>query len=804
MHLAIALVSSIAAASAAAVLALLIVLGRSLPRQRGAIVVDGLAARATIRRDGRGVPHVSATTRRDGYFALGFVHAQDRLWQMEMQRRICQGTLAELSGQSALAVDRFTRTLGLHDWAKKCWDKIHGETRADILAYVAGINSCIRGQPRSRLAPEFLLLRTMPREWTGEDVLAIGKLLGWTCCSSHVSELLRLDLVDCVGAERAGQMLYDFTGGAGPRCGAGQRSSTAIPPLVADIPLGELLSEATGSNLWLVSGARSSTGFPVLANDPHLGTSAPAPFYVAQVSAGDLRVFGATVPGIPAFISGRNEHIAWGVTNLAPDVQDLTWETVDPSGTRCWRGTEEEPLTISDEWIQVKGSQAVRLQVRRSSRGPLISDVLHAETEGHRTAAGSRPPLALQWTGFCADDHSVGALMAMNLAADWSEFHSALRDHVVPPLNFGYADRKGNIGLKAAGRVPRRSSHDGSVPTEGRIEGTAWTEMIPYEELPCAFNPECGYIVSTNGSAPEPGYRHFLGRDWIGNARRRRIESLVAAHTRLDIAQHRQAQCDSRSESALELWSAARPHVRATSARLERMLALLDAWDGHMRRTSVPATLFAAWHEHAAGTLVGSVLSPALAKAYRRWSSYSFQFLLGAFRGTIDSPIALSDLATGALQAAVAELTRDFGADPTRWQWARAHAAVFGHSPFQWVPALRRLCNRSAPSDGYFDTVNIGPVSPAEPRTTRHVAVYRQVIDLAPTDASVFCQCLGQSGHFLSSHYDDFLADWADGQYRAIKPDEAQLRRRTLSLTPRVPTGLSGAPCAQASSSGAS
>jgi penicillin G amidase len=789
MAIATYIVIGVLTSVALALLWLFYLLRRSLPRLAGTLRVKGLRAQATITRDSSGVPHISAGTREDGYFALGYVHAQDRLWQMELQRRIASGTLAEIMGKRAIAADRYTRTLDLPHYAAASWTCLDEHIRADIQSYVAGINQYIEST-RSH-APEFTLLRLAPRPWICEEVLLLGKLLGWIVCSAHVSELLRFDLEEALGESLTALLLPDF-GSAGPRPTQRSVPSPASSIGRARIPatgeLGLAAREGQGSNLWIVSGARSASGHAVLANDPHLATSAPSQLYVVHLNAGELHCSGATLPGIPAVMSGRNESIAWGVTNLAPDVQDLYWEKVTADGTHCWRGSTPEPLRIKTHEIAVKGAEPVQFVAKATPRGPLMSEVLQGDSERHRQERGARPPLSLQWTGFHESDRSVEALMRMNAATDWDEFNTALRLHAVPPLNFGFADRAGNIGLHAAGLIPVRGQGDGSVPGDGSDENSGWRGFIPYDELPHSFNPTCGYLVSTNSCAPESDYPHFLGRDWISSARKQRIRSLLEARPKLSVRDHCALQSDTVSPTALQLLAAARRFLREEDEISGRSLALLASWDGDMASSSAAAAIFAAWHLHATRALLQHVMSPKLAKAYQHWTSYSSQFLLDVLTGSARVTLDPAELAAQAFQAGLKELRKRFGADPSRWRWGKMHRAVYPHSPFNYLPVARVFFSRQCSFGGYFDTINIGGVSPAEPYVSRNVAVYRQIIDLGAPADGVFSQCLGQSGHFLSRHYDDFLNVWAGNRYRPLPFATVPCdRRRQMTLLPAAP-----------------
>lgn len=760
---------------------------RSLPRTQGTFRVHGLTGPVEVIRDVDAVPHVYASDRADAWFGLGWVHAQDRLWQMEWGRRIVRGRVAELLGRRALPLDRFMRTLGIHRAAEPAWERLPGPAREAVEAYVAGINACLRETGR-RLPPEFGVLRARPEPWTPGDVVAAAKMMAWALGGSYVTELLRGDLERALGPERTGWLLPDRDQTAArpshAEGTAGGLSGSCLTELSDSLPV--LPGEGIGTNLWAVSPARSTTGAAVLANDPHLPASTPGTWYVAHLSAGGLDAIGATLPGIPAVIMGRNREIAWGVANLNPDVQDLFAERLDEDGARAEFRGEWEPVRRIREVIRVRKGADVEWTVRITRHGPLLSDALNANG---KEPGGAREPLALQWTGLDADDPSLAALLAVSEADSWERFIEALRPYAAPPAVFGFADTAGNIGYHAAGRVPVRVGGDGSRPAEGWSGAHEWSGWIPFDELPQAHNPPEGFVVSAN-AVPE-GYTGFLGRDWVEPYREHRIREMIRAADRLSPEEHVRIQGDTLSSAARSLLPLLLACTRPEDERSRDVLARLAGWDGDARADGAEGAVFAAWIRHLVRSLLPEELDPKVAAVYESWPTYTGRYLAAVLKREAPTARAPEDLALDALRAALDDLARRMGPDPDRWKWGRVHRALFPHQPLHAVRPLRRWLSRSVPTGGDWSSVNLGSVSPASPYLQRNIAGYRQVVDLSHLDGGRFIHAPGQAGHPLSPHYDDYLSDWAAVRFRPLRLERASVEAAaaaTLRLEPTVPS----------------
>jgi penicillin G amidase len=839
------------ALAAAAVLLVLVAaagyhyLRRSLPQIDGTVTVAGLSAPIDIVRDADAIPHVFAANKLDALYGLGYVHAQDRLWQMELQRRIGFGRLSEVLGVAALPQDRFLRTVGFGRAATSAWASTPDWAKQQINAYLAGVNAFVSAHHGAGLPPEFTLLRFEPEPFTGPDVLVWVKMMAWDLSANYAFELLRHDLVAAVGAERMAQLMPPYavdglsilSGAAGPTTedtgmldshgehGTEQTSPvisrgyfrSAVPavvtpswaaafahaldsgdPTVRDFITGGSRTEALGSNNWVVDGTLTASGKPLLANDPHLGTRIPSTWYLAHLTGGDFEIVGATLPGAPAVALGRNRSIAWGATNVAADVEDLYRERLDATGRLAEFRGAAEPITVIPETILVKGAQPVRLDVRVTRHGPLVSDAINANNAESKTLPKPPPvePLAFRWTALDPDDTTVAAFLKLNEARNWNEFTGALRDFVSPSQNFVYADVDGHIGYYAPGRIPIRASGDGSLPADGAAGDAEWTGWIPFDALPHLYDPPDHMIVTANHRPAPPSYPYLLGLEWPEPYRARRVLDLLQAKSGFTADDFARIQGDTVSLHGRTLLPLLLSRVRAEVPRDRQAIDLLRTWNGDAAGNSVAAAIFSAWFHQLAPTIAGDDLGPLLADRYKERYSYVTRFVTRVLRTndaswcddrTTSRTETCEEAVTSALRRGMADLEQRLGSDMARWRWDAVHHAVFPHQGLDAVAALRPLLSRSIPNGGDWSSVNVGPVDALHPFEQHSVPGYREVIDLSPANDSRFIDAVGESGHFLSTHYDDFQRDWQAVRHRKMRMSRQEAESGAigrLRLTP--------------------
>jgi len=741
----------------------------SLPQTEGSVTLSGLSGPVEIFRDAHGIPHIFAQSDADAYYALGFLHAQDRLWQMETGRRAGAGRLSEIFGRRTLESDVFLRTLGIHRRAEQSFAALDPSTRTLIEAYTAGVNAWL-GSHNGALPPEFAIFRFRPARWRPADSLVLITMMALELDGNAGDEVLRSRLGERLSAAQIAALWPAEEGDGMPAPLKAERPPMA--PALLD-GLAEMIPPSPrglGSNNWAVDGRHTESGRPLLANDPHLGLEIPGPWYLAHLSAPGLAVAGATLPGIPVVVVGRNERVAWGVTNTGSDVQDLFVERADPADPgRYLTPSGSEPFDTREEVIHVDGEDPVTLRVRETRHGPVVSDAVrrYATTEGRA--------LAFAWTALYDRSKTLRAGFALARAEDWDTFVAALRDYHGPQQNFVYADVDGNLGFYAAGRVPIREGGDGRVPAPGWTGAHDWTGMIPFEDLPHRYDPADGRIATANNRIVGDDYPYFLTHDWAAPYRIRRIEQRLETD-----APHTAAGFEAIQTDHLSLFAHSfLPRLLAETPESDRgreAHRLLTAWDGRMESARPEPLIFAAWYRALTRRLYADELGPYFPAAWNYRPRFVAEALSGSAGDWCDDTATPAEetcgaLVTAALEEALASLTERHGPDMNAWQWGEAHRARLRHRTFDGVPVLGRMFSRSVPqSGGTFTVLQAGNVlaNEAAPFDAVHGVSMRVVFDLGDPDATRAILPTGQSGNPLSPWYDDQLPLWLDGETVAL------------------------------------
>lgn len=746
-----------------------------LPRTEGVLTVSGLKAPLTIARDAHGIPSIKADSMEDLVFGLGFVHAQDRLWQLQTHKRIGSGRLAEAFGEAALESDRFLRALGVRRAAAAQWAQASPESKALLTAYAAGVNRYVRSHLGAR-PPEFLILGLQPEDWEPVDSLAWSIMMAWDLGGNWTTELQRMRLALSLPVERINELIPPYPGEK-PLATAdyaglyrdlkidgqlGQQALNSAPPSGI---------EGVGSNNWVVHGSHTVSGKPLLANDPHLKLSAPALWYFARLEAPGFKLAGATLPGLPLVVLGQNQHIAWGYTNTAPDVQDLYLERIKPDDANRYQTPDGwAAFTTLTETIKVKGKPDVQMTLRSTRHGPVISDA--GVTEG-LIGPKAKPTyaLAMRWVALEPEFDAVAAGLAMSRATSVQAYVEASAAWLAPMQNMAVADRDGHIGMVAAGKVPiRKPEHDlkGLVPAPGWDARYDWAGFIPAAETPREIDPPRGWIATANQRIHGPDYSHYLTSEWAAPYRQQRIEQLLQATAKHDLASLRAIQADQLSLGTLKLLpylqKAKSSHPLAAAAQ-----AQLQGFDGVLGADHVAPTLLWAWSRQLTlGLFTDRVGGEA-----------AMQKLLGArsFRDALEGVLERNDAwwcktdcpsqIDAAFTRALDELQTRLGSDVASWRWGRVHLARSEHRPFSRVKPLAGWFETRVAVGGDAFSVNVARVSQRPDPTTgelyldEHGPSLRALYDLGDLSRSRFVHSTGQSGLPFSPHYRDFLATWA-------------------------------------------
>jgi penicillin amidase len=739
---------------------------RPLPKVRGTIEVPGLEGRVRVRRDRWGVPHIEADAHHDLYFAEGFVHGQDRLWQMDFYRRVVQGRVAEMAGEEGLPIDRLMRTLGIARAAEREQASLDPGLLAWLERFCAGVNAA--AEAATALPFEMQLLRLEFKPWRPVDILGLGKLLAFGLSTNWERELLRADMLRALGPELSARL--DPTYPADNPIVTEELWNGDGLAIVEQIDAVRramgLAAEASGSNNWAVSGQLSATGSPLIAGDPHLPPSMPGIWYQVALYHGDRFVRGASLPGLPGIYMGQNNDVCWTFTNTMADVQDLFVERVE--GDAYLFEDEWRPLRTVREEIRVKGrAEPLALDVRETHHGPLVNAALGAD---------EAEPLALSWQALRESTAFAGMFELLEIDSG-PELVRKLEGHTSPVSNLIWADRHGSIGYKTIGRLPLRRGGCPDLPKPGWSGEFEWEGTIPYGELPEVTDPESNYLVTANNRVVGDEYPHHITSEWLDGFRAKRIEQLLAESERHDLDGFEAMQSDVLSlpglEAARRLGRLDPPGQRETSA-LER----LRSWDGRLDPDTIAGTIYQAfllrlarevaraaigdrdlaerWLDRADNGFTPHITSPW------RWHSHLMALWEEGEEELIGRP--WDELVLEALAGALDDLEERFGPDPEGWRWGQVHEMEFPHPLGEANPLLRRLLNRRLRAGGAQETVSQIAYDPNNPYKAVWAPSWRMVADPTDPERSRWQMFTGQSGHPASPHYDDLQPDWLEGR----------------------------------------
>jgi penicillin amidase len=771
----------------------------ALPQLDGELQVAGLSAAVTITRDAHGVPTIIAANLQDLFFAQGFVTAQDRLWQMDASRRFAGGELAEILGPDLLKHDREARIMGLSAAARKAVEVSSPEILSHFEAYARGVNACINTR-QGRLPVEFRLLGYAPRPWTPQDSMLVAAQMVENLTASPRQALEREQILARLGPELTADLYVNSSWHDHPPtaerhhldenspdddAGGDNSVTQLLPGSVGFSQQGDAVAEpfAVGSNNWVVSGAHTTSGKPLLSNDMHLAHQMPGVWYEAHLKSGNFDVAGVTLPGLPYVIVGHNQRIAWGFTNIGPTVEDVYIETFNGQGQYLTPAGWKTPDT-RHEVIQVKGQAAVNLDVVLTRHGPIVTELVPGETR----------KLALRWTLY---DGIHNPFFAVDSAQNWDDFRHALSNFDAPAQNAVYADVDGNIGYQATGKIPIRASGDGSLPENGSDDAHEWTGYIPFDKLPSAFNPDSGILATANGRITPDDYPYSISTGWEAPWRTDRIYRVLESGRKFSPADMLALQTDIYSEADryfAEQFVYSVDHAAKPTPDARQAADLMRQWDGRMTADSAAPTI----ETRSRQELIRLLLEPKLGPASKdndknqqesslNWKSYRWGMQSVWLENVLSHhpqrwlPSAYTSyeelLATAVEQAVHSAPHGQLAA----WKWGKFNAIEIQNPVLGRIPLLRRWTGTGIQTQS-------GSAYTVKAVTPTHGPSERMTVDLSALDQSTLNVVTGESGNFLSPYYLDQWKAWYEGYTFPLAFSDAAVeksRAHRLVLKPR-------------------
>ncbi len=764
----------------------------------GRFYLSALHQPVTIQRDQWGIPYIRAEDRHDLFVAQGFVHAQDRLWQMELNRRAALGTLSAVFGRATLDTDRLSRTLGFTRLAHGTWAQMKGSSRADVVAYSDGVNAFL--QSGQSLPLEFHLLRHQPQPWQPLHTIAYARLQMWALTEGASGELVTTQLIQRLGEERARDLLPHYPAESPVTLPEGIEVNGLLGTAVSSAFMGKYTSNGAGrgSNGWVIAASRSASGHALLSNDMHLPLTTPSVWHFQHLHSQDgFQVAGFTQPGLPYVLIGRNEHIAWGATLSYIDCEDFFVEKLHPDEPTQYEfaGKWRQAETFTEK-IAVRGQSDHVEEVICTHHGPIVPQFQKGQ-EPHRALALAS--MALQ------PKLEVDGFGLLNQARNWDEFETAVAHIPSPSLNLLYADVQDNIGYWVTGKVPVRAAGDGLTPAPGWAGTHEWISEIPFAEMPHALNPKQGYIVSANHRLVKDEYPHYLGQIWRNGYRAQRIEQLIHSQDKLSLTDCQRFQQDFYSIPGHQLAKHLQ-YLEPITEAVHLSWHWLVHWDGWLGADSVGGAVYEVFIAQLAQALLAPHLNTQLRQQYlgvgpdpklnpvntfhNYWAATILRWLTEENSDWLPAPPGREQLLQDCLAQTTAVLQQTLGPDPQQWQWGRLHQAQFPHALGVIRPLTTLFTPPPFPIGGDGDTVFQTSILPDSPYASNAISVSsRHVIDMGNMNQITAILAPGQSSHVGNLHYDDLLPLWRQGHYlvvgRELEAETAEVHN-SLTLKPAV------------------
>jgi penicillin amidase len=779
----------------------------SLPKYEGEINVRGISNKVEIYCDSMAIPYIFAENEEDAAFALGYLHAQERIFQMDLVRRAGAGRLSEILGGDALIFDRMLRTAGIKKTSEKILKILKPEVLKLLEFYSSGVNQYIN-DAEGKYPVEFDILGYDPYEWEPADCIVVSRMMAWELNISWWADISFTHLVQKLGEEKVKQILPEWQENAPyiipPETKSFPKLSTEI--IEVDKSLRRLLGingTHIGSNNWVIDSSLSVSGKPIIANDPHLAFSAPGKWYAVVIRAGNWNVEGVTLPGVPAVVIGKNQNISWTLTNIMLDDADFYIEKMDSSGTKYLFNNEWKEISVINEIIKVKDSADVTLKIRSTHRGPLISDI-HPYSFIYQDEDLKNMAVSMKWLGMELTEE-VNSFYLLNRAGNWEEFKDAINLFSVPGQNFVYADKEGNTGYLFGGKLPKRESTSPTFVFDGTTDKYDWKGYVERSEIPYLFNPPQKFIATANNKTLEK-FKYHISNLWEPSSRIERITRLLKRKQKHSVSDFMSYQMDQVSPYAEKITGyilSAFDDIKVTDANLSLTLELFSDWDFDMNEFSQVPAIYSVFYKYLLKNIYYDELDDSLYNKFIFISSIPYQSVLTLLENQFHpwfNNIKTSQnedrdfIIRQSLADALSELEAMFGKDIKLWQWGKLHTVTHKHTfsgafslldkyidigPFPVGGDGTTLFNTEYP---FHESLGNYPRFNHQPFDDILGPSMRYIFDFSKPNEFYLILSTGQSGNVMSDHYKDMTEMWLRGKYLTIKTDEESVRKNKTLL----------------------
>ena len=776
-------------------------LRKSLPDYSGTEKISGIKSEVNIYRDKYSIPTVYADNDNDIYFALGYIHAQERLFQMDLTRRAGEGKLSEILGSKTIAFDKMFKTLGLWDVSKEAFKKYDENVKASLIAYSNGVNEFIKNHS-DKFTIEFDVLGYKPELWKPEHSILIAKLMAWELNISWWSDIAFTHLIQKLGLEKVKEIMPNYK----------ENAPTIIPDNIENlsaVPLDFIkvdkefrkftgfVGTHIGSNNWVVNGSHSNSGKPIIANDPHLSFSIPGKWYIANLHSPNLNAEGVTIAGIPGIVIGKNKNISWVVTNVMADDSDFYIEKLDSTKTKYFFNNEWHPLSISKDTIKVKDSSDVIFTIRKNHRGPIISDI-HPYKKLFPNKEQNKTVISMRWSAL-EPTTDITAFYKINRAKNWEEFNKGIEYFTSPGQNFVYGDKEGNIGYVAGVRLPKRKNNSVSFVYSGLTDKYDWEGYVPFKENPRIYNPPQGFLASANNKTIK-NYPYHISNVWEPSSRIERITELLKSkniHSKEDFQKY---QMDFYSYYAKDLV----PYIlnsfknyKVQNGNLTTALEILRQWDFILAANSQVPTVYAVFYQYLLKNIFEDEMGKNLLNEYIFLANVPYRTVPVLLKenksrwfDNVNTKVVETrdDIIRKSMKDAVNYLEKNMNPDITYWQWGKLHHLTFKHF-FHGISGMLDKLFDVGPFEmgGDGTTIFNTEYSLTKPYDNKLGPSMRYIYDFSEPEIYRIVLPTGQSGHFLSEHYHDMTGKWLDGEVIEINTNKEFVKNSYRDLLKLIP-----------------